>query len=519
VHENVLWADLHNHNAIGYGRGSIERAMEIARSHLDVVAVTPHAAWPDMPAIEGGRQDKWLRGFETVRANWPRVRRLVAEANRPGAFVAILGYEWHSSRCGDYCLLYPGDEGDLVLPDTIEALQAHARAAGALLIPHHLGYATGHRGADFDRLADDVTPVVEVYSEHGGCERDRDPFEMYRHSMGGRSTANTLQSLLARGARVGVTAGTDDHLGYPGAYREGLTAILAAERTREAVFEALRARRCYGVTGDRIRLAFHINGQAMGSELPAQRERRIEVAVDAPDELDRVEVLRNNRVIRRWFPDDAPATAADLSEPVRCRVEFGWGPWTDLDLGRVADWRITARVEGGRLLDVQPCFQSGPFDEERRNRILERSDAHCVWVSYTSRREAFDGIPTNAVILTLSGTPEARLALDIEQPAAGTVSAALGDLLVRNTIHFTGPFPAESLTIHRLVPQRRAEARVAFDDRTSAPEPGSAKRTDCYTVRVTESNGQTAWSSPIWVGGSSQRSAISNQQSAISDQP
>jgi len=163
---------------------------------------------------------------------------------------------------------------------------------------------------------------------------------------------------------------------------------------------------------------------------------------------------------------------------------------------RVTDWHITARLQGGRILDAQPCFQSGPFDEERRNRILERSETHCRWVACTSRHQAFDGVPTHAVILTLAGSADTVLRLEIEQPAPGTVSAALGDLLVRNTIHFTGPFPAESLMIHRLVPRRRAKATIALDDAPAEMGEGA----DWYYVRVTESNGQMAWSSPIWVG-------------------
>lgn len=493
--EPILWADLHNHHAVGYGRGSLERAIEIARSHLDVWAFTPHAAWPDMPFMEGRRHEKWVTGFEVVKANWARAGRLVAQANQPGEFVAILGYEWHSFHAGDYCLYYPGDAGDLVLPETLEALQDHARRSGALLIPHHLGYAAGHRGADLTRLAPDLAPVVEVYSEHGGWERDRGPFPMYAHSMGGRSTANTVQHLLAGGARVGFIAGTDDHLGFPGAYGEGLTAIAARACTREAVFEALRARRSYAVTGDRIRLDFRVNGEPMGSEVATAADRRVEIEVDAPDELDRVEVLRNNRVIRRWFPDDAPPGPADLDRPVRCRIEFGWGPWGDLDLARVADWAITARVTNGRLIDAVPCFQSGPFDETRRSRLLERDGASCRWVSCTSRHQAFGGIPTNAVILTLAGTPVTEVRLEIDRPAPGTVSATLGDLLHRNMIHFTGPFPAESVMIHRLVPQRMCTARIAFDDETAGDGP------DWYYVRVSESNGHAAWSSPIWIGG------------------
>ena len=47
----LLWGDLHNHNSVGlfhYSKGSLERTLEIARSHLDFCAFTGHAQWHDM---------------------------------------------------------------------------------------------------------------------------------------------------------------------------------------------------------------------------------------------------------------------------------------------------------------------------------------------------------------------------------------------------------------------------------------------------------------------------------------
>lgn len=32
---NILFGDIHNHNTIGYGIGSLERSVDIARTHLD----------------------------------------------------------------------------------------------------------------------------------------------------------------------------------------------------------------------------------------------------------------------------------------------------------------------------------------------------------------------------------------------------------------------------------------------------------------------------------------------------
>ncbi|MEF9438205.1 MAG: hypothetical protein L0922_05535, partial [Candidatus Mariimomonas ferrooxydans] len=73
---------------------------------------------------------------------------------------------------------------------------------------------------------------MEVFSEHGNAESDRAPFRYIRHSMGGRYTKNTIQYLLEQGHQVGLVASTDDHLGYPGAYGEGLVAVHADTLTR-----------------------------------------------------------------------------------------------------------------------------------------------------------------------------------------------------------------------------------------------------------------------------------------------
>src|SRR5207247_4164981 len=73
---------------------------------------------------------------------------------------------------------------------------------------------------------------------------------------------------------IGVMCNSDGHKGRPGAegpgagqfgIANGLTCVLAEAKTREAIFRALKNRRCYGTTGARIDLSFEIDGQPMGS--------------------------------------------------------------------------------------------------------------------------------------------------------------------------------------------------------------------------------------------------------------
>jgi hypothetical protein len=63
--KNLYWGDIHNHNNFGYARGSIERAYDIAQSHLDFYCFTPHSQWHDQP--ESGNFSKFTEGFEFVK--------------------------------------------------------------------------------------------------------------------------------------------------------------------------------------------------------------------------------------------------------------------------------------------------------------------------------------------------------------------------------------------------------------------------------------------------------------------
>lgn len=492
----LYWGDLHNHNTVGYAQGSLERSIDIAREHLDFFAFTGHASWHDMPKMPGDRHMKWVNGFEAHRKHWPKTRQMIAEANSD-TFAALLGYEWHSSKFGDYCMIFAEDQPDLYLPDHVDKLLEFAKEKQALAIPHHLAYARGWRGANFDHFRPEVSPVVEIFSEHGCSESVTSSVgDFIRHSMGGRVTENTIERQLERGLRFGVVASSDDHRGYPGAYGEGLVAVWASELSPAAIVDAIRKRRTYAVTGDRIVLDFTINQQPMGSELPATANRHIAVTVQAPDSVKMIELVRNGRVIERHFPEDTATRPAPLPGNVRCRLRYGWGPWAALDLGRVCDWEMTLSLQGGRFLDALPCFQAGPFDEDRRDRLQVLSPTELKLRSFTSRVQAFAEDPTKAIILEMDAErPDATLTVDLKSPVQQTVRTALRDLQRDNQIHFTGGFPAESYMLERLVGPSECNATVTWHDR----QPGS-KQADWYYVRVTQHNNQTAWSSPIWVG-------------------
>ena len=206
-----------------------------------------------------------------------------------------------------------------------------------------------------------------------------------------------------------------------------------------------------------------------------------------------MELIKNGRVIHRDFPVDKPVKDSLWDKPLIVRIEFGWGPWASLEMARVCDWEMKIELKGGKILEFQPCFQSGPLEEERRNRVTLRGENALEIVSYTSRRQAFAEKPTNAVVLKVQAGPEALLTIETKRPSGKVIEKKLKELLETNEVIFTGPFPDESILIHRPVPQVRAHSSFTLTDESGGDT------ADWYYLRATQTNGQLAWSSPIWV--------------------
>jgi hypothetical protein len=523
----IYWGDLHNHCAISYGHGSLERALAVARQQLDFCAVTGHAFWPDMPSDRerfGYTIDYHNAGFAKLRANWERILDTVGAAHEDGRFVTFPSYEWHSGQDGDHHIVYGGARGPLVggarIADVRAALHAAAEAGTAppaVAIPHHFGYPPGARGGNWNSFVEDLTPFVEIYSLHGCAESDHAEFPML-HTMGPRTGAHTAAAGLRRGHRFGLVASTDHHSGYPGSHGYGRLAAYASALTREALWGAFHARRVYAVTGDKIAATLHVDGAWPGQTIAGSgRPRHITARVGARDFVDYVELLKNERLLRRWTGPD-PATAPDVhagngsrtARPTRAlvRLEWGWGRPTE-----TTAWDARATLEDGRLHGVETCF-AGPAivapqadrseDEDQTvpHRLAEQTDKGCAWTSVTTGNPTVRHSATQALILDLEMDPRAALLLDVN---GRRFRITLAELLVESRAWClrTPPLLSESIVAHQAVPHAHSQMDVTLDDSPGdgtgiVIQPGGAAA-DVYRLRVRQRNGQWAWLSPIWV--------------------
>jgi len=497
----LYWGDLHNHNELGYGQGSLSRSYEIATNHLDFYAFTPHAQFCDGNAPDG---------YAIVVDNWPKIQRAAVESNNPGQFSAILAYEWHSKRWGHYCIYYENDNQPLHFEMTLEGLVDYVRTQQAIMLPHHIGY---RNGIDWELFDEQISPVVEIYSEHGCCERDGGPFPYLGHSTGPGGRPYHAQYGLSAGKKFGLIAGTDGHDGYPGGYGLGLTGVYARQNTREDIFAAIRARRTIAVTGDRIAVTLQANEATMGGVVKSDRPVDLIFSAEGWDTMRSVELVRSCAPVCQFVPPYERPRVAGV-QAYRLRIEWGWGPMKGLLL---YDWVGELTVEGGRLNTVFPCFRSDPFDEHRRKVLTERNDNCCRWQSYTSRggpissRNAGSSCgPTDALVVEVIGTVDTQIGIKLNCSTAQSIQSTatdwsvcnasgrgerfikLGDLVEGGQGIDFARTTRTCAYVHRAIPAPLYRVSGSF---RHEPSFGPAY----YYVRASQDNGQMAWSSPIWI--------------------
>ena len=484
-----LWADLHNHNAVTYGQGSLERSYRIAENSLDVYALTIHGHWPDPPADDPKMASYHAEALERANLAFPEVVRQANLHYRPGQFVALVGYEWHSTAWGDYVVLFPGDAGTLDRAPTLGALQDFVRRQGGIMIPHHVGYRRGLRGLDWRDVDFGLSPLVEICSEHGSSwDADGTP-AMLSHSMGGITASQSILAQLAAGRHFGFTAGTDTHFGYPGSYGEGITGIYAGARTRESVFDALRRRHTFAATGDRIEIWAEANGALPGDAVPASGPRSFQVTVDPLGPLDYVEVIKNGVRAHLW-PCSPVRDAGKNPGPHLLRIDWGWGRMASAD---DTDWKLRLKVSGGDIRRIVPCFNGGPGSVEKIN-LIRRVDAASAEIeSFTTRR---DPLPINGVVLEIMGDARTRVSCS----AAATVGGQSGGCELSATLADLGGDDVWGAVMPRFSSPRLrlghawSKSALHFAGVYRDENPG---RRDTYVFKARQVNGQMAWTSPI----------------------
>ena len=483
------------------------------RNHLDFL---PMAYYPYTRVPVGDKDlnpEDWLPDEELAK-HWRKACEVARAANEPGRFVVFPGYEWQGAGLdGDHNVFFFHDDPPFLHCDRLSQLYAEIRdrELEALAIPHHTAYKPGVRSKNWDVHDEALSPFAEIFSHHGCSETDEENKPLRRNwNMGPGVSGGTISDGLARGLRLGIIASNDAHGGFGGIHGDGVMACYAPALTRKDLWEAFKARHVYGVTGDRIALEFHINDAMMGDELRATGAIDIRARVTGSYAVDRIELLRDERVVRAYNHQGTWAAPRDGLIRAKARYEMGWGPRLPLvpELSRHR-WEGEIRLSEGVIRGVEKCFR------RRGQEVRLESDRACRFDIATPRGGRPDSPVTDAIVLEFEAPVNATL--DFVSGGARETVSVLQAMSASAMIYdeaatarmILDAFGARPQDVYRRdqwyflaykVKRYRAIPQAGYRVEIQRQEPAAAGR-HCYRVRVEQTNGQYAWSSPIWIEG------------------
>lgn len=451
------WGDLHGQSGETVGTNPSADYFHYAR----------YTACADFTCHQGN-------DFQITDEFWARLRREVEAIHEDGTFVCFHGYEWSGNTevGGDRNVIFRGipkaddiwRSGRWLIEDrrpldsehdalTLDELYARFRGRDdVMLLPH-----VGGRRAELRWIEPELEPVVEVHSAHGTSEW-------------------FLQQALDTGVRVGFLAGSDDHMGRPGAtlananempVNGGLACIRSPELTRDGIWHGLHSRHCHGTTGARILLDTQIAGARMGTEAVAIGAVSVEAKVNGTAPIIEIAVYRDGQPVHRWTPAGDPA-----------HVLVAWTGNLRIARGRKQRWDGELTVRGARIGRVEPFA----FDHPEEG-LTEGNGQSVRWTSETAGD--YDGLRLELAdvqdpVIEFEAGP-----LTVTQPLAGIED---GPMFVE----------AAGLGAHLRLQALPLEGGP-LDTVLSWVDASPLAGVHAYHIRVTQLDGHMAWTSPTYV--------------------
>jgi len=271
----LFWGDLHCHGWFSFdAEGELDELLFYARdkAHLDFCAVADNDNYVNKP----------LTFSEWRLTQWESDR-----FTRPGEFVALCAYEWTfmPDRKTNHRIIVFRDSQQQILRHvdngemrSLADLVSFMKDRSAFVFAHH----------PYWELTDSpLERNVEVCSGWGIYIED----------------ADTIRKNLDAGRKFGFIGASDSHRRGPG-MGGALTGVFAKELTREAIFDALTARRTIATNGTRVLIDFRINGRPVGEEIESDEPPVIAARVAAPCPIMHATVIRNGEVLRKFAPGE-----------------------------------------------------------------------------------------------------------------------------------------------------------------------------------------------------------------------
>jgi hypothetical protein len=465
---SLYWGDIHGQTWRTTGIGTLDEYFSFGRD----IACLDFASWQG-------------NDYAVTNELWRDVCEKTKLYNEPGKFITFLGYEWSgpTNAGGDHNIYYLGDDAVIHRsshmqifdkPDTYtdrnpisQLWETFRGRKDVMAVPHW-----GGREANLDFFDEERIRLIEVHSNHG-------TFDFF------------IEDALRKGLKIGFLAGSDDHTGRLGlsspsgnfGTRGGYVGVYAEELSRQALWEALWARRCYATNGERIVLWVEIDGHIMGEEFDAEKPPRIKVNVLGTDSLHEVELKRGIKTIYR-HPFSKPKSEQDRLIKIewsgvnararRIRMRVDWEGSLNLDKGEIISYKEFAFDN--------PVLGDDPQGRDLKEGVKRVSKQELSWSSTTT------GDP-DGVVLKIKARSDANISF-YSKPV--DFSFNLKDIRDKPLVVQAGGLNRQ-VKISEISEDLPKSLEYTFLDEDV--EQGM----NPYWVRVVQSDGSIAWSSPIYV--------------------
>ncbi len=381
--EQLYFGQLHAHTQYSDGAGSLASALDYIgkipeRDNVDFVAFTDHSNYFDGAKMGGSvLKEQALYNMssdngatEQILKNWNTYKGSIADFNAGQSdVIALGGFEmtWSGGPGHINTFNTPGivSRNNKTLND--KTMDAGMKAYYALLKGDTEAAQNGaknwdgsaydgkslsqfnHPGKTFgtfkdfaywDPAIDERMVTVEVGNGEGKI-----------HQGGYYPSYEEYTKALDKGWHLAPTNNQDNHKGRWGNANDARDVILTDNFSEEGIYQAMRDRRMYATEDKNLQMTYQVNGQPMGSLLPADTaELNVQVDVHDPDPSDaiaKVELIVNSgRVAYTW--DKAEAAAGSLTCTLPAEYSYYYVRVTEAD----GDLAVTAPVWVGEVLKL-----------------------------------------------------------------------------------------------------------------------------------------------------------------------
>ncbi len=262
---------------------------------------------------------------ETSSDDWKKITQSIIDFNEEDRFTSFLGLQWigvpHEE--GVRQLIFSKDSKPLLRKkdlkyNNLKKIYKTFQSKDLLSV---LSFTMGKECPfNFKDYNPQFERIAEIYNAWGSSEMTKKQGNlrpiMTEKNIAMESSEGSLQEALNNNCRFGFVAGGLDDRGIYGSfydtdqkqYTPGVTAILAKNHSRDALFEALYQRSCYATTGEHILVGLYLAQKPMGTELDTISKpglvfnRYLTGYVIGTAPIEKISIIRNGQEIKTFNP-------------------------------------------------------------------------------------------------------------------------------------------------------------------------------------------------------------------------